>query len=142
MKTLLLLVIFLSTNAFAGGELLRKFARTGRVDPQDSFTKECVITQNGIAAITIQLADGIPLHLQKRISPHLTHEIRALVHFARNGEILEEPYPCDAGTNTLEGFIGQNLVELDLAVNCRSHRVNQTSVLPRLKLISTQVCGF
>jgi hypothetical protein len=142
MKPLLLLVIFFSFNAFAKGELLRKFARTGRVDPQDSFTKECMVNQNGIVNITTQLADAPPVETGKRISPHLVQEIRRLLHAAKYAEVTEEPFPCDAGTRTLEGFLGSQIIELDLAVNCRSHRVNQSLALPRLKAISTVVCGF
>lgn len=146
MKLVFLLVILFSVSAFAGdaggGELLRKFSRTGRVDPHYAFTKECIFYQNGIVEIFTQLADGPTTQTVRRIHPHAVREIRSLVHFARNGEIVEELYPCDAGTFTLEGFIGSQQVELDMAVNCRSHRVNLTSVLPRLKLISTQVCGF
>lgn len=142
MKSLLFLLIFLTTNAFAAGELLRKFARTGRVDPSESFTKECLVYQNGKVVTTIQLADAPPVTSTRRISPHKVRKIRSLLFVARRGEVTEEPFPCDAGTRTLEGFLGSQQIELDLAVNCRSHRVNQSPVLPKLKALSTRVCGF
>lgn len=142
MKPLLFLAIFLTFNVYAKGELLRKFSQTGRVDPSDSHVKECLVYQNGKVQITVQLADSAPVETMKRISNHLVHEIKSLLLVARNAEVIEEPFPCDAGTRTLEGFLGGQLIELDLAVNCRSHRVNQSPVLPRLKEISVDVCAF
>lgn len=142
MKIFTLLFILLSTSAFAKGELLRKFARTGRVDPSASFTKECIVFQNGKVALTVQLADNPPVESSFRVSTNVVQEFRSLLIKARNADVVEEPFPCDAGTRTLEGFLGSQLIELDLAVNCRSHRINQSQFLPRLKAISTEVCGF
>lgn len=136
-----LLMLLVTSNVFANGLILRKFAQTGRVDPSEAFTKECSVYKNGEAVILI-VTENSSTTDTKEVSQRTVHQIKVLLSAARNGEITEDPYPCDVGTNTLHGFLGKETIELDVATNCRSHRVNQSPATPMLKSLATEICEF
>jgi len=101
-----------------------------------------MVYREGKSRTSVTRSDGTTIITDKKISKRKIAIIIALLVKAKFGEITEEPYPCDVGTKTLHGYLKQKTIELDVATNCRSHRVNQSRVTPIIAEIAAKICDF
>lgn len=141
LKQLILGSLLISQGAFAH-IILSKHVTSGLVGPEDSFVKDCTYTDDAHVKITIKKGNGSPVSHIHHISSSRATEIKTLVNRAHRGRVVEVGASCDGGDDLLYGFINGHRVILDESFDCGRHRLNQSSVTPRLKTIARQDCGF
>lgn len=136
------LFCLLVSNAFGATVILEKRATSGYVMPEYSFTKECKVYREGYMESITKKGDGTITGFSKPVSHYQINKIRGLLLIARYGKIKETPMPCDIGSTILKGYVYGTTVELDVALDCGTHRRNTSSVTPILKDIAKDLCAF
>lgn len=136
------LFCLLVSHAFGATVILEKKATSGYVMPEHSFVKECKVYREGYMESITKKGDGTISGFSKLVPQYEIRAIQGLLKVARFGKIKETPMPCDIGSKILKGYRLGKTVELDVAQDCGTRRLNTSYATPYLKSIANDLCAF
>ena len=139
-----LVLALLSSTAFAEEDrqlLLEKHTKSGRVAPEDSFQKDCLIYRNGDVEVTIKLNETASGFTAK-ISRSDVFEIRNLIRIARFFPIVTRLPRCDTGEHIVTGHQGKKPVLIKDLRSCNAYKYRKGFSAFRLRSIAAQICTF
>jgi hypothetical protein len=144
MIKLFLVLALLSATAFASEDrilLLEKHTKSGRVDPADSFQKDCFIYRNGDVEVTIKLNETASGFTAK-IDRSKVFELRNLIRIARFFPIVTRLPRCDTGEHVVTGYQGMKPVLIKDLRSCNADKYRKGYAAFHLRSEVESICTF
>lgn len=142
MKTILIFSLFLTTNAFASDLLFEKHVKSGFIEEELSFERDCTLSSNRHLTITRREGMNSPETHTHHVGRQRVALIRSLLRLARNAQITDGEIQCDGGDNLLYGHSRGVKFIIDEEFDCGTSKVNQSQAAERLRRLARQMCGF
>lgn len=142
MKMILIFSLVFATNAFANDLLFEKHVKSGFIEEEFSFERDCALSIDRHLTITRREGTAAPVTHCHHVGRQRVAVIRSLLRLARNGRITDGDIQCDGGDNLLYGYSGGVKFIIDEEFDCGTSKENQSRAAGRLRRLVRQMCGF
>lgn len=142
MKTLLLFLLMLAGQAFASDLLFEKHVKSGFIEEEFSFERDCTLSRDRHLRITRREGTAAPQTHTHHVSRERVALIRSLLRLARNGSITDGEIQCDGGDNLFYGYSAGEKFIIDEEFDCGTSKENQSRAAARLRTLARRMCGF
>lgn len=142
MRTFLIIFLILTTNASASNLLFEKHVKSGFIEEEFSFERDCTLSGDRHLRITRREGTAAPQTHTHHVGRQRVAFIRSLLRLARNGRITDGDIQCDGGDNLLYGYSGGVKFIIDEEFDCGTSKENQSHAAGRLRRLARQMCGF